>query len=134
MNKILYFLADNRFFFLVVLPIIAVILTIWIFWPKPNPLVDVAKLIEEAKKQVQQQYQQQINGKDTQLKNLKNQLAVSESKYIVLVNKYANLQKEKENVKPAQSNKELVDRFTALGFAPVSSDSTGRGVICFDSE
>jgi hypothetical protein len=102
-----------------VVGIILIAILVYAFWPAPKPPVTPQQTINEVKAALEKQYQGQITDKDKQIKDYKSRLTVSEGKYSVLVNKFTDLQKEKENVKPPTSNKETRDRFTALGFAPI---------------
>lgn len=95
--------------------------------------VDTVTLIEEAKKEAQKPLLEIIAKKEAEVKDYKSRLVVSENKYKILVQKYADLQKEKEDVKPAQNDAEMVARFIAHGFAPMAICQCGPGTICFDT-
>ena len=105
---------------IVILAVAAAILLMYLSWPNPKP-ANVQQIINDTKKEMEVQYVKQIAEKDTALKDLKSRIVVSEGKYKVLVQKYIDLQKEKENVKPPQTSAELRDRFTALGYPPLSA-------------
>jgi len=81
----------------------------------PNPI----PVINNTQVQLQKQYEFQLKAKDTIIRDYQSRLNVSQEKYTVLANRYIQLQKEKENVKPLVTNQELRDSFTVLGFAPL---------------
>ena len=82
--------------------------------------VDTTQILNDAKVELAKQYTAQIMDKDVLIKDYQSRLTVSEGKYSALFQKYASLQKEKENVKPPQTNAELRDRFAALGYSPLA--------------
>ena len=98
--------------------IVALIALVWVAWPSKAPISTQAT-INEVKAQLEAQFNKQLEEKDIQIKDYKSRLVVSDGKYKVLVKKYADLQKEKENVKLPVTNAELRDRFTALGYPPL---------------
>ncbi len=77
--------------------------------------------IGEVKAELEKQYTAQIKDKETQIRDYQSRLTVSYNKYTEMANRYIALQKEKENVKPPETNAEIRSRFTALGFAPLSA-------------
>ena len=83
---------------------------------KPVPAIAV---LDTAQKKMEVQFQNQLKAKEAEIKDYKSRLVVSEGKYKALAQKYINLQKEKENVKSPETNAELRDRFTALGYPPL---------------
>ena len=83
---------------------------------KPLPVVAV---LNTAQAQMETQFKNQLKEKDVQIKDYKSRLAVSDAKYKTLVQKYNDLQKEKENVKAPTSNTETRNRFIALDFVPL---------------
>jgi hypothetical protein len=98
--------------------VLALAALIYASWPNPKP-VDTTAAINAAKVALEKQYQAQIAEKETQVKDYKSRLAVSEGKYGTLVVKYIKLQKEKDSVPQPVSNQETRDRFTALGYPPI---------------
>jgi peptidoglycan hydrolase CwlO-like protein len=84
-----------------------------------KPPITPTDVINTAQQQMEAQFQAQIKDKDTQIKDYKSRLVVSEGKYKVLVKKYNDLQREIDNVRPPQTNEELRSRFTALGYPPL---------------
>jgi hypothetical protein len=85
---------------------------------KPVPMIAV---LDTAQKKMEVQFQNQLKAKEAEIKDYKSRRVVSEGKYKALAQKYSALQKEKENVKPPETNTELRDRFTALGYPPLSA-------------
>ena len=83
---------------------------------KPLP---AAAVLNTAQAQMETQFKNQLKKKDVQIKDYKSRLVVSEGKYATLVQKYKDLQKEKENVKAPTSNTETRNRFIALDFVPL---------------
>ncbi len=100
------------------LTIVAIIILIFLSWPSPKP-IDTQAIINNAKVELEKQYAIQLKDKDVQIQDARSRLTVSEGRYSGLVQKYADLQKEKVNVKPPTTDKELRDRFTALGYVPL---------------
>jgi len=89
-------------------------------WLQPGVKPDNSQqIINDLKATMEKQYAGQLKEKEVQITDYKNRLVVSEGKYKVLVKRYNDLQKEKENVKPPTTNAELRDRFTALGYPPL---------------
>ena len=76
--------------------------------------------INEVKAELEKQYTAQLKEKDIQITNYKSRLTLSEGKYKVLVSKYVDLERRKNEVKPPVTNNEIRDRFTALGFTPLA--------------
>ena len=77
-------------------------------------------VINQAQQQMTAQFTAQIKEKDSLILDYKNKLIVSQGKYTALVQRYNDLQKEKINVKPPQTNAELRNRFIALGYPPLA--------------
>jgi hypothetical protein len=82
---------------------------------------DTTAAIAAMKVELEKQYQSQITEKDTQITDYKSRLTLSEGKYKVLVSQYVDLERRKKDVKPPTTNKELRNRFTALGYPPLAS-------------
>jgi uncharacterized protein HemX len=112
--------------------VLAITVGLHICWPSKSNIntnqTQVDLLTAQATKD-----QQAIADKDKKITDLKNRLAVSEAKYKILVVKYAELQKEKENVQPAKDMQELIARFISVGYTPAPCTMCGAGVICFDT-
>jgi hypothetical protein len=86
---------------------------------KPVPTIAV---LDATQKKIEVQFQNQLKEKEAEVKDYKLRLVVSEGKYKALAQKYSDLQKEKENVKPPETNTELRDRFNALGYTPLPTE------------
>jgi hypothetical protein len=97
--------------------LIAIIVVVFLSWPKPKPYSPIP-VINAAQTAMELQFKQQLADKDIQIKDAKTRIESSERRYATLVIKYADLQKEKDNVKSPVNNAELRDRFTALGYTP----------------
>jgi hypothetical protein len=124
-------ILDNRLWIELGGVVMAVlILFAYLSWPGPKP-PDIARIINEATIAAKKPLLEQIETQKIQNAEAKAKVAISEGKYKVLVGKYNDLQKEKINVKPAQTDKEMVARYSALGFTPVPPNWTGGGIICF---
>jgi predicted sulfurtransferase len=99
--------------------LIAIVIIIFLSWPVKKP-IDTTAVMNQAQQQMTAQFTAQIKEKDTLILDYKNKLVVSQGKYTALVQRYNTLQKEKENVKAPVTNKELRDRFVALGYPPLA--------------
>jgi len=84
-----------------------------------KPITPVA-IVNQTQAAMETQFKAQLKDKDVQIADYKNKLVVSQGKYTALVQRYNTLQKEKENVKAPTTNKELRDRFVALGYPPLA--------------
>jgi peptidoglycan hydrolase CwlO-like protein len=69
------------------------------------------------------EFENKIKAKDEQIKGIEEsikmnnaRIVISEEKYKVIAKKIADLKKERENVKPPQSNTERRARFNTAGF------------------
>ena len=81
-----------------VIALILIAILVYAFWPAPKPPVTPQQTINEVKAALEKQYQGQLADKDTQIKDYKSRLTVSQGKYTVLVGKFTDLQKELQNV------------------------------------
>jgi hypothetical protein len=131
-NKPIIWLVGTAF-------VLVVILALYSTYVKPKP-IDVTKIIGDMKAELQKQYQKQLDIKDEDLKakdlvigQYKYKLEVSDGKYKSIMKKYADLEKEKANVKPATTDKELRDGFSALGLPALPTGQCGPGTICFST-
>jgi hypothetical protein len=97
----------------------AIALLLYVSWPAPPAPNNSRQIVDDGRKALEAQYKEQLKEKDAAVKDLRSRLSVSESKYQVIVRKFQDLQKEKEDVQPPKTNAELRDRFVALGFPPV---------------
>lgn len=104
---------------LIALSVVAVAVILFFCIGGSKKLVPAIAVLDIAQKKMEIQFQNQLKEKEAEIKDYKLRLVVSEGKYKVLAQKYSALQKEKENVKPPETNAELHDRFNALGFPPV---------------
>jgi hypothetical protein len=87
---------------------------------KSPPVTPIAT-INDTQAILQKQYETQLKDKDTAINDYKSRLTISNEKYTSITNKYISLQKEKDNVKPPETNIEIRNRFVALGYPPISS-------------
>jgi hypothetical protein len=76
-------------------------------------------LLDEALAVAQKPLLDQIANQNAQISDYRSKLTISHDKYTVMANRYIALQKEKENVKPPETNMEIRSRFTALGYPPL---------------
>lgn len=103
--------------------VILIGILIFVFFSIPScqkPPVTPQQTINEVKVELEKQYKSQITEKDTQIRDYKGRLTLSEGKYKVLVDKYVDLERRKNEVKPPTTNQELRDRFTILGYPPLA--------------
>jgi hypothetical protein len=98
----------------------AILVIVYLSIPSCSKPVTPAAVINQAQAQMTAQFTAQIKEKDTLILDYKNKLVVSQGKYTALVQRYNDLQKEKINVKPPQTNAELRNRFIALGYPPLA--------------
>lgn len=99
--------------------VLAILVVVYAAWPTKPPAIDTAALIKDATAKVEAQFKQDIAEKQVAINDYKSRLAVSEAKYKTLTMKYNELQKGKDSVTKPETNQELRDRFTALGYAPL---------------
>jgi hypothetical protein len=118
--------------------VIAIILMFSIPSKKPD---NTQEIVNAALATAQAQFDKQLASKDaiikakeSLIKDKDSKLVISEAKYNAIVQKYLALQKEKEDVKPPTTGKELRDRFIAAGYAPLPEGQCGAGAICFDGQ
>ena len=104
---------------LLVIVVLVGALVIYASWPKLPKPIDTQQILNEALETMKKPLLAEIEAQKKQVADYKSRLVVSEAKYKVLTQKYNDLQKEKENVKPPETNAELRDRFTALGYSPL---------------
>lgn len=99
--------------------LLSVAAVLYLAWPAKPPVIDTTALIAEATAKVEAQFKADIAEKQIAINDYKSRLAVSEAKYKTLTMKYNELQKGKDSVTKPETNQELRDRFTALGYAPL---------------
>lgn len=100
--------------------LVALLLIAYLSVPSCSKPVTPTAVINQAQAAMETQFKVQLKDKDAQITDYKNKLVVSQGKYAALVRRYNTLQKEKENVKAPVTNKELRDRFVALGYPPLA--------------
>ena len=113
---------------------VGVALLVIIFLSLPSSKTDNTQaLLNAQKKELSVQYEKQISDKQllvnkgqADIKVLQSQAAqkqaaliISQEKYKVILSRYQELQKEKENVKPQPTNQALRNSFDLLGFPPL---------------
>jgi hypothetical protein len=84
-----------------------------------KPVVTPQQTFNEVLAIAQKPLLAQIEDQKRQVADFKSRLSVSDAKYKTLVDKYVDLERRKNEVKPPTTNKELRDRFVALDFAPL---------------
>lgn len=118
--KILSYEIANKWVYLIGAILVAIFLFIFLSIPSCQKPVTPQQTIAEVKVELEKQYQEQLKAKEIQITDYKSRLTSSENKYKVLVSKYVDLERRKNEVKPPTTNAELRDRFIALGFVPLS--------------
>jgi Sec-independent protein translocase protein TatA len=113
---------------IVVVILIAII--VWAAWPKKAPPV-AAEVLNGIMKAELVAKQGEIDAKEAQIKDQTNKRIASEMREKVWAQKFADMQREKENVKPPTTDKELRDRFIVLGLPPAAPGVCGAGYVCF---
>jgi hypothetical protein len=94
---------------------IAVVYLVWVSWWSPDP-VDVTRLLADQRATLTQQFEANVKARDAQIKDLAARLTVSNGKYAALSKRLTEVRNE--TIVPPKTNKELRDRFVALGFPP----------------
>ena len=56
--------VPNKFIFIFVAVLVAIFVGVYVSWPKPLPVVDTQKIINETKKEMEKQYAGQLKEKD----------------------------------------------------------------------
>jgi len=100
--------------------VLVLILVVYMSWPKLPKQVDTQQILNDALAIAKKPLLAEIENQKKKVADYKSRLYVSDAKYKTLVQKYTELQKEKENVKPPTTDAELRDRFIALGFVPLA--------------
>jgi peptidoglycan hydrolase CwlO-like protein len=89
------------------------------FWVKPKVTDQIASFVNGINKQMNQQFQKQIQDLDGRIKQQDNQIKITDQKIKGLSSNLNKLKKEKENVQVPKNRSELYSRFDALGYKPV---------------
>ena len=110
---------DDKWVVLGVVVLLAIALAVFVNWPKDKPTVSPSQTVNDVKVALEKQYMQQFEDKEKQIRDYQTRLTASESKYKVLVDKYVDLERRKNDVKPPVTDAETRDRFTAAGYPPI---------------
>lgn len=112
---------ENRWLMIAGVVLIGIFIFIFLSIPscQKKPITP-QQTINEVRTELEKQYTAQLNEKDTQITDYKSRLTLSEGKYKVLVSKYVDLERRKNEVKPPVTNNEIRDRFIALGYVPLA--------------
>lgn len=111
---------DNKWISVAGIILAALLLIAYLSIPSCSKPATPTAVLNTAQAQMTAQFNAQLKDKDAQIADYQNKLVVSQGKYTALVQRYNTLQKEKENVKAPVTNKELRDRFVALGYPPLA--------------
>lgn len=104
----------------IVIFILLLVVLVFILWPGPKVKPDnTQQIIAAAQKVLEADFNKKIAAKEGEIRDWKSRYTVSEQKYKVITERYLALKKEKDDVKPPQTNDELRSRFTAMGFPPL---------------
>jgi uncharacterized membrane protein YccC len=95
--------------------VVAVGYLTWVSWWTPKP-VDVQGLLADQRATLTKQFEANVKARDAQIKDLAARLTVSNGKYAALAKRLTEVRNE--TIVPPKTNKELRDRFVALGFPP----------------
>ena len=109
--------------FLLIAGAILVVLIVFVFLSIPScqkPVITPQQSINEIKAELEKQHKFDLAKKDLEIKDWKSRFVVSDAKYKILVDKYTDLERRKNEVKLPTTNTELRDRFTALGYPPLA--------------
>jgi hypothetical protein len=113
--------VPNNVLIIAVVILAVIFLGVYVAWPKPVPKIDTQKIINDTKAEMTKQYDGQlktkdalIKEKDVQIKDYRARLTIAEGRYSDLKKKYDDLERERLNVQPPKTDKELRDRFLLL--------------------
>lgn len=109
---------DNKRVIIGAVILVVIVVLIYLSIPPSKP-AGTQQTINDVKAELEKQYAKQLEDKATQIKDYQSRLTLSEGRYRVLVDKYVDLERRKNDVKPPVTNAELRDRFIALGYAPL---------------
>lgn len=101
---------------LIVCLVIAVGYLGWVSWWTPDP-VDVTQLLADQRATLTKQFEANVKARDAAIKDLTARLTVSQGKCQALAKRLTEVRNEPPK-DPPKTNKELRDRFVALGFPP----------------
>ena len=102
--------------------VVMIVIVAFIFFSIPSchkDFITPQATLNEALATAQAPLLKTIEDQKTQIANNQTLIKVSANKYSDLVQKYVDLEKRKNDVKPPTTNAELRDRFIALGYAPL---------------
>ncbi len=94
---------------------VALVALVWLSWWSPKP-ADTAQLLSELRAKLTAQFERDVKDRDARIKDLSSRLTVSDAKYKALSKRLTEVRNE--IIVPPKTNKELRDRFAALGFPP----------------
>mgnify|MGYP001175618518 CR=1 FL=1 len=101
-----------------ILLVILVAATAWIASGFPRQSVLDAQ-IDAAREKIEKEYNDTMVLKEQEISKLKQEMVTSQQRYDALMAKYSRLEKEKIDVKMPTTDKELRERFGALGYPVV---------------
>jgi hypothetical protein len=100
---------------LIVCLVVAVVALVWLSWWSPKP-ADTQALLSDLRAKLTKQFEIDIKDRDAKIKDMTARLTVSDAKYKALSKRLTEVRNE--TIVPPKTNKELRDRFVALGFPP----------------
>jgi hypothetical protein len=100
---------------LIVCLVVGLVSLLWLSWWSPKP-ADTQQLLSDLRAKLTKQFEIDINDRDAKIKDMTARLTVSDAKYRVLSKRLTEVRNE--TIVPPKTNKELRDRFVALGFSP----------------
>jgi hypothetical protein len=110
-------------------------LLIYLSWPKTP---DTVKMLAEVRKEMTAAHKKEMDAQKQKVADIESkdktkdvEIQASKGRYARLMELYKKAKEAQANVKPAQTNQELRDRFTAAGVTPAPADQHGPGLICF---
>lgn len=112
---------NNKWVAMAAAVLMAVLLFVILSIPSCQKPPDTTASIAAVKVELEKQYNEQLKAKETQITDYKARLTVSEGRYAGMVAKYVDLEKRKANVAKPTTNKEMRDRFVALGYPPLAA-------------
>lgn len=116
---------------LILMAVVVFVIVIWASWVKGPPSTIISDFLNDWLKEEILAKDREIAKMDAMILELRGKLSASEEIAKAWAKKYADLQKERDSVQAPKTDKELRERFTALGFPPVPDCGCGGGYICF---
>jgi hypothetical protein len=100
---------------LIVCLVVGLVSLLWLSWWSPKP-ADTQQLLSNMREKTDKLFLQGLKERNVKIDELTNRLTVSDAKYKTLTKRLTEVRNE--IIVPPKTNRELRDRFVALGFPP----------------